>query len=189
MQRGGIVGKTLMAAALGHRRLLFAVAAAAALGAIAVPVTAFVIVPLFVRSTVHQAAPGEQPASSGGTAATAAPAAGLATDTKILATGDLRTINAVDFGRGKVLIVQVGDQRFLRFENVEIAGAPAQRIYLSDRIDGKPGNFVDLGDLKATNGSFNYSIPAGLDLGKFKAVVSYCRQFNVAITYAVLQFA
>ena len=189
MQSGGVVGKTLKAAALGHRRLLFAVAAALVLGAIAVPVTAYVIVPLFVRSTLHEAAPGAQPGLSGGTAATAAPAGGSAAESKILATGDLRQINAVDFGRGKVLIVQVGDQRFLRFENVEIAGAPAQRIYLSDRTDGQPGNFVDLGDLKATNGSFNYSIPAGLDLGKFKSVVSYCRQFNVPITYAVLQFA
>ena len=32
----------------------------------------------------------------------------------------------------------------LRFENVDIAGAPNMYVYLSDRIDGQPDALVDL---------------------------------------------
>jgi hypothetical protein len=74
----------------------------------------------------------------------------------------------------------------LRFENVDIAGAPNMYVYLSDRIDGQPGNFIDLGPLKATNGSFNYSVPAGAAQGSARSVVVWCRAFSVTVTFAVL---
>jgi hypothetical protein len=72
---------------------------------------------------------------------------------------------------------------------VEIAAAPAQRIYLSDQGDGNRGKVVDadLGPLKATSGSFNYEIPSTVDLTKVKSVISWCAQFNTRITYAPLQ--
>jgi hypothetical protein len=38
--------------------------------------------------------------------------------------------------------------------DVEIAAAPDMYVYLSDRTDGKLGTYIDLGKLKATNGSF-----------------------------------
>ncbi len=105
----------------------------------------------------------------------------------MLAQGELRRLNAVDFGSGKVLLADVNGTRYLRFEKVDIAGAPDVYVYLSDRTDGQPGKFTNLGKLKATNGSFNYSIPANLDLTKVKSVVVYCRTFNVTITFALLQ--
>ncbi|OLC56624.1 MAG: hypothetical protein AUH85_05770 [Chloroflexi bacterium 13_1_40CM_4_68_4] len=83
-------------------------------------------------------------------------------------------------------IVIVGNDNFLRFEDVDIAGAPDMYVYLSDRSDGKPGTYVDLGKLKATNGSFNYAIPAAVDLSAIRSVVVWCRQFTVTVTYAVL---
>ena len=75
----------------------------------------------------------------------------------------------------------------MRFENVEIAGAPDTYVYLSDRSDGKPGTYVDLGKLKATNGSFNYAIAPDVDLAAVRSVVVWCRRFNVTITYAELR--
>jgi len=157
----------------------------AALVAIAVPVTAFVIVPQFVRSTVHEAAPGTK-ISKVEPGAPVPSAQAIAEETKTLASGDLRQININDYGRGKVLLLAMGSKRFIRFENVEISAAPAQHVYLSDHTDGMPGIFTDLGALKATNGSFNYEIPPSVDVARVKAVVSYCQQFNVTITYAVL---
>ena len=59
-------------------------------------------------------------------------------------------------------------------------------VYLSDRTDGSPGTFTDLGPLKATSGSFNYEIPAGVDLGSVNSVVVWCLQFKTTVTYAVL---
>ena len=60
---------------------------------------------------------------------------------------------------------------------------------MSDRTDGQPGRFTNLGKLKATNGSFNYPIPANLGLTHVKSVVLYCRTFNVIITFALLAMA
>jgi hypothetical protein len=74
----------------------------------------------------------------------------------------------------------------LRFENVDIAGAPNMYVYLSNRIDGQPGKFIDLGPLKATNGSFNYMVPAGVPHDSAQSVVVWCRAFSVTVTFAVL---
>ena len=151
---------------------------------LAVPVVAYLVVPLFVRSTVNEPTPRAAVLPS----AQATPSAPVtpAPSSSILLAGDLRRINTVDFGRGHVAVLQAGDQRFLRFENVEIAAAPVQHVYLSDRSDGAPGNFTDLGSLKATSGSFNYEVPAGLDLRGVHSVVAWCKQFNTTVTYAVL---
>ena len=146
------------------------------LAGLAVPVTAFGIVPLFVRSTVHEAAPTPRPSPPAAiepSASTVAPADSLA----VLASGSLRRILAS------------GIDRYLRFENVEIAGAPNMYVYLSDRSDGQPGAFVDLGPLRATNGSFNYPLPAGLELTNVRSVVVWCRAFTVTVTFAVLAAA
>ena len=154
--------------------------AALAVGAIAavlaaVPVVAFAIVPLFVKSTLDEPAPAAKatapvPASS----SSPAPAAALS--------GSLRRIDAVHYGSGRVIL----SEGFLRFENVDIAGAPNMFVYLSDRADGQPGGYVDLGPLRATNGSFNYMLPPAVDVSSVRSVVVWCRAFSVTVTYAVL---
>ena len=147
----------------------------------AIPVTAYVIIPQFVRSTVVEAPPTDRPVTR--------PAPGSPTveaTSQTVASGSLRRINAVDFGSGRVSILRVGAALFLRFDGVEIAAAPAQHVYLSDRTDGRPGKYTDLGALKATSGSFNYEVPAGVDLAEVRSVVSWCVQFNTTVTYAVL---
>jgi hypothetical protein len=170
-----------------RHRVTYSILMALLLVAAAIPLTAYVIVPQFVRSKVVEKAPGV-PLSVGATPAGAGAATSpAAVASKTLATGDLKRINLVDFGTGRVLVLQVGFSRFLRFENVEIGAAPAQHVYLSDRTDGTPGTFTDLGPLKATSGSFNYEIPAAVDLTSVKSVVSWCLQFKTTVTYAVLQ--
>lgn len=171
-------------AALRRHRLLAGVAAAVVLALAAIPITAYVIVPQFVRSTVNEAAPGASQAPAAGASAPGSPAEATPV---ILARGELKRINTVDFGTGTVTVIRSGTQRFLRFENVEIAAAPAQHVYLSDRGDGQPGSFTDLGTLKATSGSFNYDIPATVDLATVRSVVSWCLQFRTTVTYAPLQ--
>lgn len=160
------------------RRTLVIIASLIVLGAVAVPITAFVIVPQFVRSTLVEDLPTRPLAS----------AAGATTDAATtLSTGMLVRISVADYGTGTVRIVKIGDSQVLRFDNVDIAGAPDTYVYLSDRTDGTPGTFIDLGRLKATNGSFNYAIPTGTDIGAVRSVVLWCRQFSVTITYAVLK--
>jgi hypothetical protein len=171
------------------RKLLFLLAGALLL-ALAVPVTAFGVIPLFVRSTVQEAAPA--PGPSPRSVSAAPPSAGPAVATEalaVLASGSLRRVDPVHYGSGQVSLLTVGTNRFLRFTNVDIAGAPNMFVYLSDHGDGQPGGFTDLGPLRATNGSFNYLLPAGLDLGGVRSVVVWCRAFAVTVTYAVLSAA
>jgi hypothetical protein len=163
----------------GHPWLAALVALAVA-AALAIPVAAYVIVPALVKSTLTESLPVASAPAAGLLTAPAAPA-------QVLAQGELRRLNAVDFGSGKVVVADVNGTRYLRFENVDIAGAPDLYVYLSDRTDGQPGRFTSLGRLKATNGSFNYPIPASLDLTQAKSVVVYCKTFNVTITFALLE--
>ena len=158
---------------------LAALVVLAAAAALAVPVAAYVIVPALNRSTLNESLP----VASAPVGAARAPA----TSTHVLAQGELRRLNAVDFGSGKVLVTDVNGIRYLRFEKVDIAAAPDVYVYLSDRTDGQPGSFTNLGKLKASNGSFNYPIPANLDLAPARSIVVYCRTFNVTITFALLE--
>jgi hypothetical protein len=155
--------------------VLSALGIAALLGAVALPVVAYVILPALVRSTLVE----DLPAASDGATSSAA--------VETVRQGELVRINAVDYGSGVVRLVKIGQDRVLRFENVEIAGAPDMYVYLSDRIDGQPGTFVDLGKLRATNGSFNYPIPATVDIASVKSLVVWCRQFSTTVTFAVLR--
>ncbi|HEV8469337.1 MAG TPA: DM13 domain-containing protein [Candidatus Limnocylindria bacterium] len=149
--------------------VLSALGALVLAGTVAAPLVAYVIVPALVRSTLVEDLPMARASSV------------------TVSQGELVRINAADYGSGVVRIVKVGDDRFLRFENVDIAGAPDMYVYLSDLTNGRPGAFVDLGRLKATNGSFNYPIPPAVDLRAVRSVVVWCRQFTVTVTYAVLR--
>lgn len=153
----------------GRPALAKIIGAIAIVGAITVPLVGYVIVPALVRSTLVE----DLPLATGPSLQT-------------LGQGELVRINAADYGSGNVRIVKVGDDRVLRFEGVDIAGAPDMYVYLSDQVNGRPGAFVDLGKLKATNGSFNYPIPVSVDLATIRSVVIWCRQFSVTVTYATL---
>jgi hypothetical protein len=167
--------------AVGRHPRLAALALAVLVLAAAVPATAYLIVPQVVRTTLVEDLPTAAPPAASADPAASAPGV----DT--LLQGDLVRITVVDFGSGSVRVVRVGGERFVRFEDVEIAGAPDMYVYLSDRTDGRPGTFIDLGKLKATKGSFNYAIPPEVDLTAVRSVVVWCRRFNVTVTYAELR--
>ena len=62
---------------------------------------------------------------------------------------------------------------------------PKLLLYLSTEVDSK--DFVDLGDLKGLEGDFNYAIPAGTDIEKYKYVVVWCVDFSVSFGHAELE--
>ena len=64
---------------------------------------------------------------------------------------------------------------------------PDLYVYLSkDVAGGKVEEMLNLGRLKATDGAFNYEIPAGIDLREVKGVVVWCRQFTTLFASAPL---
>lgn len=85
---------------------------------------------------------------------------------------------------GEALLVRAGKENFLRFENLKTINGPALYIYLSAGINAD--DFVDLGPIRATEGSVNYAIPAGTDLAKYRNALIWCRAFGVLFSYARL---
>ena len=45
---------------------------------------------------------------------------------------------------------------------------------------------VNLGDLKAIDGAFNYEVPPGLDVSQFQSAIVYRRRFSVLFAVAPL---
>lgn len=155
--------------------------------------------PLFIRTTLNEDLP---PAAartpSGSTASpgapgtpgfTLVPGAATAVAPVVLSQGELQRVDDLHNGKGPIRIVRLGDQRLLRFENVAITNAPDVHVYLSRETGGKwaEATSLYLGPLKATDGSFNYDIPANADLSLYKSVVVWCRAFSVLVTWADLK--
>lgn len=150
--------------------------------------------PLFIRTTTFEALPTAALSGSSGPSASAAATAGSDKPlpvARVIARGDLQYVDALHNGKGPVMLMQLGVQRFLRFDGVAITNAPDVHVYLSRDTGGKwsESTSLYLGALKATNGSFNYDVPADADLGTFKSVVVWCRAFAVLVTWADLKAA
>ena len=140
--------------------------------------------PLFIRTSANEAFPTAAPL-----AASASPAVGSAAPTPVLlGQGQLGYVDGLHNGTGTVLLVRTGDTVVLRFEDVAITNAPDVHVYLSRETGGhwNEATSVHLGLLKATNGSFNYAVPAESDLTLLKSVVVWCRQFSVLVSWADL---
>ncbi|MBI3522473.1 MAG: DM13 domain-containing protein [Chloroflexi bacterium] len=174
----------------GHPRRLAAALVAVVLG---LSLAWYLGSPLFLRTYTNEALPSAAPvvtatASAAGVGASI-PSAPTAAVAKTLGSGQLGFVDSIHNGKGEVRIVALGTQRLVRFENVAITNAPDIHVYLSRETGGKwtESTSLYLGALKATNGSFNYEIPAGMDVSTYKSVVVWCRNFSVLITWADLR--
>ena len=165
--------------------------AQAALAVVLVVAGAFAwwtISPLFLTTTLNEDLPARA-------SATVAPSASVATATavpagpKVLAMGQLQRVDDLHRGTGPVTLVEVDGKTFVRFENVAIQNGPDLHVYLGRGMGGAYDGDRDLylGTLKATNGSFNYELPAGTTVSDYKSVVVWCRAFTVLFTWADLR--
>lgn len=92
------------------------------------------------------------------------------------------------FGRGDALIIETEPGKYvLRFENFSVRNGPDLFVYLSEDPAGEDvDEALNLGALKATDGAFNYEIPAGIDVSRVKSAVVWCKQFSVLFAHAEL---
>jgi electron transfer DM13 len=144
--------------------------------------------PLVVRTYRDEALPTVAPSVGGSIASsTQAPTGGPA-EVRVLGSGELGYVDAIHNGTGPVRIVEVGGQRFLRFEDVMLTNAPDVHVYLSRETGGRwdEGTSLYVGALKATNGSFNYELTGATDVTTYRSVVVWCRAFRVLISWADL---
>ena len=97
----------------------------------------------------------------------------------------------IHYGKGRVTVY---DNLVFLEPDFEVGPGPAFHVYLVPRekirrsSDVEGTMFVDLGKLRAFEGSQKYPIPAGVDLKKFPSVVIWCAQFDVLISPADLAF-
>lgn len=96
----------------------------------------------------------------------------------------------VHYGSGKV---SVYEKTVFLESDFNVGPGPKYHVYLvpKDNVrkaeDVKGTTFVDLGRLRAFQGSQRYAIPAGVDLKQYPSVVIWCEAFGVLISPADLK--
>ena len=182
-----------IAAARRHPRRTGLVAAAALV--VLLPAGWYLGSPIFVRTSLVEAGPTAPSATASPTAipsndtepsvvatrsptapATQAPTPFAATT---LATGEFSGTDEFHFGRGTASIVEIEPGRYhLRLTDFSVRNGPDLFVYLSPDPDGYTDDSVELGKLKATDGSFGYDLPDGSDPTRFRSVLIWCKQFS-----------
>jgi len=103
-------------------------------------------------------------------------------------TQTLATASIVDTpthpAEGSAKIVRVADAHYLRYEDFKTLNGPDLYVYLAKDIEAK--EFVDLGELRATEGNVNYEIPAGVNPEEYPYALIWCKQFGVLFNSAKL---
>jgi hypothetical protein len=105
----------------------------------------------------------------------------------VIATGEFKGADDFHFGRGQALLIETAPDAYtLRFEDFSVRNGPDLFVYLSQDPGGYTNDALGLGRLKATDGSFNYEIPAGTDVSQFKSAIVWCKPFSVLFAAAPL---
>lgn len=174
---------------------------AALLLAVAIPAGDYLLSPLWERSHLEEesplvTAPDDMGASDAGAATpTAEPRPSpAATDEptppfepRVTHSGEFIGADDFHFARGKALLIETEPGVYtLRFEDFSVRNGPDLFVYLSPSAEGNAEGSINLGGLKATDGAFNYDLPDGTDLTRFKSAIVWCRQFSVLFAVAPL---
>jgi hypothetical protein len=85
--------------------------------------------------------------------------------------------------KGVAKFIQTKNFITLRFEDFETINGPNLHVYLSP----EPGinGAIDLGELKATSGNFNYELPVGLKLENYRYILIWCEPFGILFSFAL----
>lgn len=176
---------------------------AAAVLAVTVPLGNYLLSPLWERSYLDEASPlAAAPAPAGSNAPGAMPTSAPAQDpapgsmadapafeARVVRSGAFSGADDFHFGEGNALLIETAPGQYtLRFEAFAVRNGPDLFVYLTpdkNSVDGA----VSLGELKATDGAFNYEVPAGTDVVQFQYAIVWCRQFTVLFASAPLEDA
>ncbi len=160
---------------------------------VGLPVGWYLGSPIIVRTSLVEALPLSAPVPSAASAvplstspaspAAPRPAATAATPTPFAATtiasGEFSGTDDFHFGSGTASIVEIEPGRYhLRLEDFSVRNGPDLYVYLSPSADGWTEDALELGLLKATDGSFGYDLPAGTDPSVFRSAIIWCKQFS-----------
>lgn len=77
------------------------------------------------------------------------------------------------------------DETILKFTDFKTDNGPLLEVYLS--TDKEASEYISLGVLKGIEGDYQYDIPSGTDLTKYKYVLIWCVDFSVSFGHAILE--
>jgi hypothetical protein len=170
---------------------------AAVVLAVAVPAGDYLLSPLWERSFLEeqsplalalQNTPGDATATPRPTDALDAPAGDPAAtfQPRVTHRGEISGADDFHFGRGDALLIEVAPGRYtLRFEDFSVRNGPDLFVYLTADAESV-GDAINLGELKATDGAFNYDVPEGTDVSRYRYAIVWCRDFAVVFASAPL---
>lgn len=123
------------------------------------------------------------------------PAADILTEAdraRLVATGAFihaKPTDPIHWGKGKV---SVYERTVFLESDFKVGPGPKYHVLLVPKAgvrsegDIDRATWIDLGRLRAFEGSQRYSVPAGVNLGDYRSVVIWCEQFGVLISPADL---
>ncbi len=116
-------------------------------------------------------------------APTDAPAQGF--EPHVVRQGQFEGADDFHFGNGNALLIESQPGEYiLRFEEFSVRNGPDLFVYLSPDPDGYDDAAINLGELKGTDGAFNYDIPPGTDISQFQSAIVWCKDFAVLFATA-----
>lgn len=99
---------------------------------------------------------------------------------RLVSSGPLSGADDFHFAEGTALLIETDPGVYvLRLDEFSVRNGPDLFVYLSASPDSLDAAAINLGDLRATDGSINYDIPPGTDIAQFQGVVIWCRAFAV----------
>jgi hypothetical protein len=108
--------------------------------------------------------------------------------TPVVRTGSFSGADDFHFGSGRATLTEAADgSSTLRFDDFSVRNGPDLYVYLSPDPSGYAEGAIELGRLRATDGSFNTPIPPGTDVTGARSVVIWCREFAVLFAVASLE--
>jgi hypothetical protein len=106
---------------------------------------------------------------------------------RTIATGEFHGTDDFHFGRGTARIVETTPGKFtLRLVDFSVRNGPDLFVYLSPSPTDYDDGALELGRLKATDGSFGYDLPPGTDPADFASAIIWCNQFSHLFAVAAL---
>lgn len=104
----------------------------------------------------------------------------------VVSAGEFRDGAPGHFGSGTATLGKDADGNpVLVLSDFSVTNGPDLHVILGATEDGG-GEGLDLGELKATDGTFSYSVPADADLASFKSVTIFCKSFPTVFAVATL---
>jgi Electron transfer DM13 len=160
------------------------------------PLTWYLASPIWIRTSLVEAGPTAAPSNAPTTAPSVAtaPTAPPSVDPSPSGTtsprptpfapvthaaGEFSGTDEFHFGRGTASLIEVEPGRYhLRLDDFSVRNGPDLFVYLSTAGDDYADDSLELGRLKATDGSFGYDVPPGTDVSAFRSAIIWCKQFS-----------